>query len=113
MICESATAGFVSSAVGAGKVGSLDKSAAAALPSGQNSGENSGEITSRKAINKLALRCRGLNLWVLILFISANATIVGRWGVCAAFQTVDFAKTQTNSFSFSPSATAMPFHGPI
>ena len=66
MICERATAGFVSSAVGEGKVGPFDASVSAALVTE----ENIGEITSRKANVKLAIRCRGLKLWVLILFIS-------------------------------------------
>jgi hypothetical protein len=93
MICESATAGFVSSAVGEGKVGPFETLASAAVLTGTNIGENIVEITSRKAIKALVIRCRGLNLSILILFISHTQTIVGRWGVCAAFQTADLAKT--------------------
>jgi len=60
MICASATAGFVSSTLGAETGGSFKASALLKL-------ENTGEITSRKARIRLAPRCRGLILWKIIL----------------------------------------------
>jgi hypothetical protein len=60
---------------------------------------DSGEITSRKANTKLALWCQRLNLGNVILLNSNMQTIVGRWGVCAAFLNTDFAKNQITSRS--------------
>jgi hypothetical protein len=91
MIRERATAGLVSSTAGKGESEAL---ASAALLGGENIGENIGEITSSKAKTKLALRCRGLNLSILILVYVEHATIVGRWGVCAAFQIPDSAQNR-------------------
>jgi len=65
MICESAVAGLVSSTRVAGGGVSFGASDPAALLIV----ENVGETASSKAIKTLAIRCRGLNLSILILFI--------------------------------------------
>jgi hypothetical protein len=68
MICESATAGLVSSTVAEDRRGSFKPSSSLIFePSALPIVENIGEMTSRKAITTLAIFCRGLILLKIIL----------------------------------------------